>query len=122
MDDSEKSVQNRIFSWLVTNGAVAIRVNSGAVTYQKPGARTRFVRFVMWRALGTVLSSAGVSDILACCDGKFVAIECKAPGKARNITPAQDKFLTTIRKAGGLAIVADDLETVRSHFEFIEVE
>lgn len=112
-DTPEKRVQNKIFMWLVESGALVIRVNSGAISHSSPGKRKRFIRFVMWRALGTVLSSAGVSDLIACLNGQFVAIECKAPGKLNNVSPAQHKFLTMVNQAGGLGVVADDLQIVK---------
>jgi hypothetical protein len=39
-------------------------------------------------------------DCLACLDGKFIAIECKAPGKKP--TPRQRATMREIRKAGGI--------------------
>ena len=49
------------------------------------------------------LGRAGIPDIIACCDGYFLAIECKA---GKGVTTAlQDRELTRIRAAGGLALV-----------------
>ena len=44
---------------------------------------------------------AGIPDILACADGKFVALEVKDGG--RKPTPAQQANILAIRQAGGRA-------------------
>jgi Holliday junction resolvase len=49
---------------------------------------------------------SGVPDIVACYDGKFFGIECKA-GKNKP-TPLQEKNLRDIRKAGGVAVVINE--------------
>lgn len=52
----------------------------------------------------------GIPDIIACLDGQFVAIECKA-GKGKT-TALQDRELAKIGEAGGIAlVVTDDPET-----------
>lgn len=106
-DKPEKRAQNRIFTTLLEVGALVLRVNSGAAQTGKP-EKSRFIRFVMWRILGELLTSAGVSDLLACYKGRFIAIEVKAPGKRGNLSDAQARFLDAVEKAGGIAIVADD--------------
>jgi hypothetical protein len=106
-------VQEAIFDWLVMQKYLAIRINSGAMAFDGKGSQARrFVRFVSWKILGQVLKSAGVSDILACCNGRFVAIEVKAPGKKGNLSQAQDIFLMAVRRCGGLAIVAESIDDV----------
>ena len=47
---------------------------------------------------------AGIPDIIACIDGHFIAIECKA-GK-NNTTPLQDRELNMILNAGGTTYIA----------------
>ena len=48
----------------------------------------------------------GISDRLACLpNGKFLAIECKAPGKKP--TPLQDQFLMRVQSLHGFAFVVD---------------
>lgn len=49
-------------------------------------------------------------DILACLDGRFVAIECKA-GRNKP-TAMQEKTLTDVRACGGVAVVAYSWEDV----------
>jgi Holliday junction resolvase len=50
--------------------------------------------------------SSGVPDIVACVEGKFLAVECKANGNKP--TALQKKNLDSIVKAGGYAFVVDD--------------
>lgn len=57
-------------------------------------------------------STHGISDIICCVNGRLLAVEVKAPGKVNNTTANQDLFLVNIRRAGGEAIVADNLEVV----------
>ena len=115
---NEKAVQDQIFEWLIYSGCLAIRINSGA-TSQKATETTarRFIRFATWQAIGYLKRAAGVSDILACVDGRFVAIECKAPGKLDNLSDHQRDFLAAVTIAGGLVIVADSLEIVMEALE-----
>jgi Holliday junction resolvase len=67
---------------------------------------------------------SGVPDIVACIDGRFVGVECKANG--RKPTKLQIKNLEDIAKRGGMAFVVDDtsvgtfalmlsLELVKTH-------
>ncbi len=49
---------------------------------------------------------SGVPDIIACMDGKFIGIECKA-GKNKP-TPLQEKNLNEIIAAGGVALVVGE--------------
>lgn len=50
--------------------------------------------------------SSGVPDIVACINGKFIAVECKANGNKP--TALQKKNLEQIVDAGGYAFVVDD--------------
>ena len=52
----------------------------------------------------------GIPDIIAIIDGRFVGIECKAPGKRNNTSELQKQQIAAINAAGGLAIVVDDAE------------
>ena len=49
---------------------------------------------------------SGVPDIVACVNGRFLAIECKA-GKNKP-TALQVREIENIRKAGGVAVVANE--------------
>ena len=50
--------------------------------------------------------SSGIPDIVACINGRFVGIECKA-GKGKT-TALQEKNLNAITQAGGLSIVVNE--------------
>lgn len=49
---------------------------------------------------------SGVPDIIACVNGRFLAIECKA-GRNKP-TALQVREIESIRKAGGVAVVANE--------------
>ena len=49
---------------------------------------------------------SGVPDIVACVNGYFLAIECKA-GKNKT-TPLQDREIELIKAAGGMAVVINE--------------
>ena len=52
------------------------------------------------------MGRAGIPDIIGCLDGHFIAIECKA-GKGTT-TALQERELTRIQNAGGLALVVNE--------------
>lgn len=60
---------------------------------------------------------SGRSDIFVCWGGRFIAIECKNPDGSGKLTPAQDSFLRRVVKAGGIALVAEDLAYVKHVLE-----
>jgi Holliday junction resolvase len=49
---------------------------------------------------------SGVPDIIACVNGQFVGIECKAKGNKP--TALQVRELEGIRRRGGVAIIVDE--------------
>lgn len=63
----------------------------------------------------------GVSDILGVYNGKFLAIEVKAPtNKKRSID--QDIFIETVRKNGGVAFYATSIEDVKQGLGMVNIE
>lgn len=66
--------------------------------------------------IGGAYAVHGVPDIVACAQGRFIGIECKAPGKERNTTKSQDAHIARIRESGGSAFVASSLEDVTGYF------
>ena len=56
------------------------------------------------------MGRVGAPDFIVCLDGRFIAIETKAPGKRGNTTPNQDRELQAIRDAYGFALVVDDAQ------------
>lgn len=61
----------------------------------------------------------GVPDIICCVPphGKFLAVECKAPGKRHATTANQDTRIAEIQMAKGWAIVVDDVAQLK---EFLD--
>lgn len=53
---------------------------------------------------------AGLPDLIGCVRGRFIGIECKAPGKMKTLTELQVKMLSIIRKAGGLGFATDNID------------
>lgn len=58
-----------------------------------------------------IYAKAGVSDILACIKGRFVAIEVKKPGNKPS--KLQENFINGVNSIGGLAFWADNLDDVK---------
>lgn len=84
----EKNIQKEILSYLNAQpGCYAVKITAGL--YQK----------------------AGISDILACVKGRYVAIEVKRPGEKP--TPLQEAFLAKVVCTGGRAFVATSLDDVK---------
>lgn len=59
------------------------------------------------------MGRVGCPDILACYNGMFLAIETKAPGKRKNVTPNQQREIDEITHANGLALVVDDVDQLK---------
>ena len=64
---------------------------------------------------GNMFSSSGTPDILACINGRFVAIEVKRPGG--RVSALQQAKINLIRDAGGIAFVAYSLEETKQNLE-----
>lgn len=77
------------------------RQNSGAARYQY-GDKTSYVNFN---------TAKGMSDIMGILKtGRMLCIEVKS--RTGKVAPHQQEFLESITKAGGVAFVARDIETV----------
>lgn len=85
----ESTVQSAIIKWLESQGAWVIKTIN--------------------------VSKRGCPDILACLDGRFIAIEVKAPGKLSTVTPIQQYQMLKIIDAGGVALAADSVDTVKKY-------
>jgi hypothetical protein len=70
-----------------------------------------------WKEHGGQYGTAGIPDIIICYKGKFIAFECKQPG--RKPTLLQAITLKKIMLAGGIAIVVTDLKQVKEVIERI---
>ncbi len=60
--------------------------------------------------IGTGYGANGVPDFLCCWNGRFLAIEAKAPGKRNSTTVLQNRQIEAIKTANGLAVVVDDVK------------
>ena len=60
---------------------------------------------------------SGVPDVIACHNGRFIGIECKAG--SNKPTPLQEKNLSDIQTAGGVALVVNEenINTVEELFD-----
>lgn len=64
---------------------------------------------------GNKFSRVGVPDILVCHLGLFYGIEVKAPDEEPS--ELQKYNIREIKKAGGIAFIAENLQTVKDVFE-----
>lgn len=81
----EQYLQKRILDFLSSRGAYAVKIISA--------------------------NHSGVPDILACVNGKFVAIEVKNGTK---LSELQEYNIRKIQEAGGIAIVSTSLDDIRN--------
>lgn len=58
-------------------------------------------------------SKKGVSDLLVCYKGRFIALELKTYRTRNNISKPQKYNLEWVEKAGGIAAVVYDVEQVK---------
>lgn len=87
---SEKNFENRLKKWLTERGAWHVKYFANRNT------------------------RSGIPDILACVNGRFLAIEVK--GEGGRPSPLQLHHVEQIRKSGGLAVIAwpDDFERLKA--------
>lgn len=93
----EQEIQKAILDYLRHIHAVPVKINNGGVFSQ---SRQTYIPS----------RQKGISDILACYKGYFIAIEVKRKGAKP--TPEQLGFLDEVRRAGGFAIWTDNLDDV----------
>ena len=99
----ESDIQRTIIARLnAIPGVFAWRINSGVAN-----AGGRFVRFN---------SAPGCADIIACANGRFVAIECKSENG--RVSKDQEQFGHAIARAGGWYLVS---HTVEHAVEAVEI-
>ena len=67
-------------------------------------------RLVMVKYHGSEFSEAGVSDLLCCLDGRFLAAEFKAPDGKHPVTVKQQAFGDRVLGAGGCFAVIRSVE------------
>lgn len=88
---SEKRIENQIKRYLDSIGAWHIKTH------------------------GNMFSRAGTPDILACVNGRFIAIEVKRPKGV--ISELQKANIELIRKAGGVAFIAYSVKDVERNLQ-----
>lgn len=67
----------------------------------------------VWRNTQSTYSEAGISDLMALKNGRFVAVETKDKGK--KATKLQERFIADMRSHGAsLAIVVDSLSSFQN--------
>lgn len=66
---------------------------------------------------GSSFTPKGIPDLTCCWEGKFLAIEVKMTGKLNGQSEHQKIHMNNILKAGGIYILADNVETVIKRLE-----
>jgi penicillin-binding protein-related factor A (putative recombinase) len=103
----ETQLVKDIRDYLHYRGAVTTRVNSGLTVL---GSEKENNKRVIRNA------EAGTADIIGCYQGRYFAIEAKI--KPNKPTPDQERFLESVREAGGLALVAYGLDDIDRAFDW----
>ena len=106
---SESQVQKQIITWLqLQKDITVVRFNSIGIPLGDTG-KFRPIRM------------KGISDLICCVRGKFLAIEVKRE-KGGKLSEYQKAFLQTVKEVGGYAIVANNLDTVIETVNLIRKE
>ena len=118
MNPSEADIQRTIVHALMRDGWLILRVNQGARHEDD-----RYVSFARWTTQDHGTQDSGIADLLAVKPGRRpLAIECKAPGKERNVSEAQLLFLNAWVQGGGEAVVASSLEDLAEFLDRVVVQ
>lgn len=94
----EKVVENKIKDYLTSKGIYHFKIHGDS--FVKPG----------------------LPDIVACCHGKFLAIEVKRPGAKNEQSEKQKIHERNIIRSGGVYVLADDLNDVVDIVDLLEKE
>jgi hypothetical protein len=87
----------------------------------KDGVRKILKEWGIWyyQPVQNGMGQVGIPDFVCCWQGKFLAIETKAPGKLSHVTPNQIRVLAEIEHSGGLSFVVDDPNQLRKILDSI---
>lgn len=108
---SENDIRNACAEWLIYDGWLVLRINSGAATVKDEKGKRRWMWFTKWMALGEGTQTAGVSDLLCLKPSQPpLVVEAKVPGNTP--TEAQRRFMAQWEAHGGKAVVAYSIEDV----------
>lgn len=89
--------------------------------------------FWHFKPVSNGMGAHGIPDFVCCAPvvitpdmvgqtlGLFVGIETKAPGKTGSVSALQKHQIEAIRAAGGVAVVADDVELVRDGLSHLQL-
>lgn len=111
----EGDLQNTIRLHLSEHGILSFRNNSGALM-DKNGRLVRYGLCVGSSDIIGIKPTVITEDMIGQTIGIFVALEVKiSKGKT---TPAQRRFLSVIRKAGGIGEVVKSVEEAELVFHF----
>lgn len=103
----ENEIQHQIFEWLVQQGYLVMRINSG---------RKHSIPFARWQIYGLAVQSSGISDLLAIGAGlPLYVIEVKQPGETP--TEQQQLFLAGAARRGAVCFVVDSLDSLLNQME-----
>ncbi|MFA5567484.1 MAG: VRR-NUC domain-containing protein [Trueperaceae bacterium] len=67
--------------------------------------------------VANAFGKAGIPDVVGCWRGRFVAVECKAPGQLGRLTELQKLRIEEIEQAGGLACAVDGVELLKEKLD-----
>ncbi len=95
----EIELQKQIRDYINYNGGFVWRQNAGSFIVQNGRGKQRMIK----------VGQKGISDIIGCWRGRFLAIEVKSKSKP---TQFQLDFLYEINSRGGIGFVAYNLEDV----------
>ena len=98
---SEQDLVNAIKDLIYLRGGIPIRINSGMIVVTSNEGKTRVIKG----------ADRGTADIIACFQGRFLAIECKMPGN--KMTKHQEAFAEEVIRAGGIHCLAYSLDDVQ---------
>lgn len=115
MERPEQSIHKAVVGHLRQRsmpGVVFWHTPNGAMLGGKRNRKGISIQGSIMKGLGV---RAGVSDIVALHDGKFFALELKAPGG--RATEAQLEFIADVEKAGGFTAVAEGVDQAVSALE-----
>lgn len=62
------------------------------------------------------MGQVGIPDFICCWNGRFLALETKAPGKLANTTPNQRRVIKEIQDHAGFALVVDDVAQLEEFY------
>jgi len=101
---SEHELQSQILDLIRMRGGVATRVNSGGSITKRGGHIS--------------LADKGTSDLICCFKGHYLAIEVKCHPNMP--TPEQILFGRMVNSAGGIFLVAYDIDDVNRELDILE--